>query len=74
MVYHRQLNAAMGAQLRFLGANIDTAAPLHWCSLGVLLLVAAGFFEWARQRFSLQWDAAQQAIEQARLQQVGEAP
>lgn len=74
MVYHRQLNAAMGAQLRFLGATIDTASPVHWCSLGVVLLVAAGFFEWARKRFALQWDAAQQAIEQARLQQVGEAP
>ena len=74
MVYHRQLNAAMGAQLRFLGSMIDTASPLHWCTLGAALLLAAAFFEWARKRFAVQWDAAQQAIEQARLQHAGEAP
>ena len=74
MVYHRQLNAAMGAQLRFLGSMIDTASPLHWCTLGAALLLAAAFFEWARKRFAVQWDAAQQSIEQARLQHAGEAP
>ena len=60
--------------LRAGGGAVDTASPLHWCTLGTALLLAAAFFEWARKRFAVQWDAAQQSIEQARLQHAGEAP
>ena len=67
MVYHRQLDAAMGPVLRFLGMALDTSSAVHWSGLLVYLTLGVLGFEWSRRRFALQWDAVHQSMEDERL-------
>jgi branched-chain amino acid transport system permease protein len=67
MVYHRQLDAAMGPVLRFLGLALDTSSALHWAGLLVYLGVAITSFAWTRRRFALQWNVQHQTMEDERL-------
>ena len=67
MVYHRQLDAAMGPVLRFLGTSLDTSSAAHWSGLLVYLGIGVLFFEWSRRRFALQWNAVHQSMEDERL-------
>ena len=67
MVYHRQLDAAMGPVLRFLGMALDTSSAVHWSGLLVYLALGVLGFEWSRRRFALQWDAVHQSMEDERL-------
>jgi branched-chain amino acid transport system permease protein len=67
MVYHRQLDAAMGPVLRFLGLALDTSSVLHWSGLLVYLGVAIRSFAWTRRRFALQWNVQHQIMEDERL-------
>ena len=63
MVYHLQINAAMGSQLRFAGVPLDTASPDAWTGAALLFATALVLFELARRRLALQWAATQEAIE-----------
>ena len=63
MVYHRQLDAALGDRMRFLGATLDVRSPDAWIGALLLLLTGAGLFELARRQFSREWDETQEAIE-----------
>jgi branched-chain amino acid transport system permease protein len=65
MVYHLQLNAALGSQTRFLGVPLDTASTGSWAGAAALLAVGAALFEWARRGFARRWGQAQAEIEQA---------
>ena len=67
MVYHRQLDAAMGPVLRFAGIALDTSSAAHWSGLLVYLAAGALCFEWSRRRFALQWNAVHQSMEDERL-------
>ncbi len=67
MVYHRQLDAAMGPVLAFLGMALDTSSAVHWSGLLVYLALGVLGFEWSRRRFALQWDAVHQSMEEERL-------
>ena len=67
MVYHRQLDAAMGPVLRFLGMALDTSSAVHWSGLLVYLALGVLGFEWSRRRFALRWDAVHQSMEDERL-------
>ena len=67
MVYHRQLDAAMGPMLRFLGMALDTSSAAHWCGLLVYLVIGISGFEWSRRRFALRWDVQQKRLEDERL-------
>ena len=67
MVYHRQLDAAMGPVLRFLGMALDTSSVLYWSGLLAYLALGVSGFEWSRRRFALQWGAVHQSMEDARL-------
>jgi branched-chain amino acid transport system permease protein len=67
MVYHRQLDAAMGPVLRFAGMALDTSSAAHWSGLLVYLAIGVLFFEWSRRRFALQWNAVHQSMEDERL-------
>jgi len=67
MVYHRQLDAAMGPVLRFLGLALDTSSALHWCGLLVYSGAAITSFAWTRRRFAMQWNVQQQTMEDERL-------
>lgn len=63
MVYHRQLSAAMGGELQFLGASLDTTGPSSWLGAGLVMLVGLGLFELCRRKFLGRWSAVQEEIE-----------
>jgi len=63
MVYHRQLDAALGSQLQFLGWALDTASAWSWWSAAALMITGAGLFEPLRRLFVQRWDVIQRAIQ-----------
>jgi branched-chain amino acid transport system permease protein len=63
MVYHRQLNEAMGPELRFLGATLNSASFDVWFGAGMLVVVGAALFELVRRQFVHEWGEIQQDIE-----------
>jgi branched-chain amino acid transport system permease protein len=63
MVYHRQLNAALGPEMRFMGATLDASSPDTWFGAGLVLVSGAALFELVRREFVQQWGAAQGDIE-----------
>ena len=63
MVYHRQLNAAMGSVVNFMGVALDTTSAQSWLGLCAVLALGAWAFALAQRRFGVRWDAAQEAIE-----------
>jgi branched-chain amino acid transport system permease protein len=64
MVYHQQLNAALGPELTFLGATLHTGQFDSWFGAVFLVVVGAGLFELTRRQFRREWDTIQQEIEQ----------
>ena len=63
MIYHLQLNAALGAQLSFMGIKLDAGNLNSWLGAGFVLLTGLGLFELTRQQFLLQWGRIQTDIE-----------
>jgi len=63
MIYHIQLNSALGPHLHFFGADLDTSAPASWIIAGVILIVGIGVLEVFRRRFVRVWGHAQEEIE-----------
>jgi len=63
MIYHIQLNSALGPVLNFFGVALDTSGFSSW--LGATLLLAAGLtvLEVVRRRFVQTWGKAQEEIE-----------
>ncbi len=63
MVYHVQLNAAMGPTLKFLGASLNTGSTDTWFGAAFVVFTGAALFELARRRFVLEWGETQAEIE-----------
>lgn len=63
MVYHLQLNAALGDELSFLGMTLNARSAASWATSAVLTLVGTGLFEWARRGFARRWSEVQTVIE-----------
>ena len=63
MLYHLQLNEALGPQLSFMGAQLNARGVDAWLGAGLTLLVGAGLFELARRQFKREWDLTQEEIE-----------
>ena len=63
MIYHLQLNAALGDHLRFMGLSLDTRSTDSWLGAIALLVVGGGLFEMLRRRFVRQWSQIQEEIE-----------
>jgi branched-chain amino acid transport system permease protein len=63
MLYHLQLNQALGPVMQFCGLALDAKGAPAW--VGALLLLAAGAvaFELVRRRVLARWNAAQEDIE-----------
>src|SRR4051812_142847 len=55
MVYHLQLNAALGPKLPFLGATLDARSADSWFGAGLVLVTGIGLFEVTRRQFRRQW-------------------
>ncbi len=63
MLYHLQLNAALGPQLKFLGATLNAQALDSWFGAGFVLATGLFLFELTRRNFKRQWDEIQEEIE-----------
>lgn len=63
MVYHLQLNQALGPELTFMGVALNAKSVGSWLVSCVILLVGWGFFEVTRRRFVRQWSSTQEFIE-----------
>jgi len=63
MVYHMQLNAALGQEVRFLGATLDTHGVNSWFGSIFVMLSGLGLFELTRRHFKRQWGEIQEFIE-----------
>jgi branched-chain amino acid transport system permease protein len=63
MVYHLQLNVALGSQLKFVGIPLDAKGLNSWFGAGFVLLTGLGLFELARRQFAKEWSQIQEDIE-----------
>ena len=63
MVYHLQLNAALGSQLTFLGAKLDSKGLNSWFGAAFVMLTGLGLFEVCRRQFAVEWGQIQEDIE-----------
>jgi branched-chain amino acid transport system permease protein len=63
MLYHLQLNEALGPVMKFGGVLLDAKGAPAWIGAAVLFVVGGVAFEFARRRFRSRWDEAQGAIE-----------
>ena len=63
MIYHRQLNAAVGPELKFMGLVLNTTQSTTWLGAGVVFLIGLALFELARRQFRQQWSRIQDEIE-----------
>ena len=63
MLYHLQLNEALGPVMKFGGVTLDAKGAAAWVGAALLFVVGTVAFELARRRFRLRWDAAQGEIE-----------
>ena len=63
MVYHLQLNAALGSELKFLGATLDSKGLNSWFGAAFVMLTGLGLFEVCRRQFAVEWSQIQEDIE-----------
>ena len=63
MVYHLQLNAALGSELKFMGATLDSKGLNSWFGAGFVMVTGLGLFEICRRQFALEWGQIQESIE-----------
>ena len=63
MLYHLQLNAALGPQMHFLFTTLDAKAGLSWVGAVVVVLVGVALFEAVRRRFRTVWGTIQEEID-----------
>jgi branched-chain amino acid transport system permease protein len=65
MIYHMQLNEALGPVLSFLGIELNVKSAASWLGTVVVALIGLGLFELTRKRFALRWGEVQGEIEAA---------
>jgi branched-chain amino acid transport system permease protein len=63
MVYHLQLNAAMGSTLKFIGITFDAHSLDHWFGSVFVMLTGLGLFELCRRQYVQEWGVIQEDIE-----------
>jgi branched-chain amino acid transport system permease protein len=63
MLYHLQLNAALGSELTFLGAKLDSKGLNSWFGSAFVMLTGLGLFEVCRRQFVKEWGLIQENIE-----------
>ena len=63
MLYHLQLNAAVGPELKFMGLTLNATHSGTWIGSALVFLVGLGLFELARRKFRRQWSRVQDEIE-----------
>jgi branched-chain amino acid transport system permease protein len=63
MVYHLQLNEALGPKMKFMGAQLDAKGLDSWFGAAFVLLVGVVLFEITRRQFVREWSTIQEEIE-----------
>ncbi|WP_395702454.1 branched-chain amino acid ABC transporter permease [Aquabacterium sp.] len=63
MVYHLQLNAALGPEMEFLGASLNARGLDSWLGALFVLGIGVAMFELSRRSFSREWGQIQEEIE-----------
>jgi branched-chain amino acid transport system permease protein len=63
MVYHLQLNPALGPELSFLGVKLSARSAESWFGAALVLATGIALFELARRRFVADWGTIQEEIE-----------
>ncbi len=63
MIYHLQLNAALGSELKFLGVLLDSKGLNSWFGSVFVMLTGLGLFEVCRRQFAIEWSEIQEDIE-----------
>ncbi|MBL8342003.1 MAG: branched-chain amino acid ABC transporter permease [Rubrivivax sp.] len=75
MVYHIQLDAALGSTIKFLGTTLDTRAAGSWVGALTALVIGGALFEAVRRGFARRWGEAQAFIEaEIRRRESGDTP
>jgi branched-chain amino acid transport system permease protein len=63
MLYHLQLNEALGPNMKFMGLTLNAAGVASWLGAAVVMLAGAVAFWFVRRSFSKKWGAIQEDIE-----------
>ena len=63
ILYHLQLNAALGSELTFLGVKLDSKGFNSWFGSVFVMLTGLGLFEVCRRQFMKEWSLIQESIE-----------
>jgi len=63
MIYHLQLDAAMGDSVKYLGMELHSKTAGSWFGAAFVTLTGLAIFELTRRQFSVQWAAIQTDIE-----------
>ena len=74
MIYHLQLNSAMGDEVPFAGVTLHARSAMSWGVSAVLFAVGAFVLDRARRRYAEQWGEVQSEIENAVRKAEGSAP
>jgi branched-chain amino acid transport system permease protein len=63
MVYHLQLNEALGSKLKFMGMALDAKSVESWFGASLVLATGVALFELTRRVFVADWGRIQEEIE-----------
>ncbi|EHR71107.1 ABC-type branched-chain amino acid transport system, permease component [Burkholderiales bacterium JOSHI_001] len=63
MLYHLQLDAALGNEKKLLGVTLDVQSTSIWLAAAVVLVLGGAAFEWARRGFAAEWSKVQEEIQ-----------
>jgi branched-chain amino acid transport system permease protein len=63
MLYHLQLNAALGPKMDFLGVTLDATSVDSWVGAVLVLATGAAAFELTRRSFGREWGTILEEIE-----------
>jgi len=63
MIYHLQLNDAMGDTLKFMGVSLDAKGIDSWVGASLVLATGLGLFEVMRRHYVHEWGQIQTEIE-----------
>ena len=63
MVYHLQLNSAMGDTVQFMGTQLNARGVDSWFGAAFVMLTGLGLFELARRQYVQEWNEVQEEIE-----------
>jgi branched-chain amino acid transport system permease protein len=62
MVYHLQLNEALGPEMHFLGLALNAKGASAWLVAVMVFALGIALFEWQRRGFGREWNAIQEEI------------